>query len=161
MVALCVLGFGLFFRHEAAYGFQGLIEGLVIGIHRDLGHDGRNALINAAGQKFRAESVLQVVADVALAHGRADRERRRRVALVVRRKLGECAVNHADLGGVGVGNGDLPAFLDKICDNRRGLGDGRFLLRQVGAEILVAEREHQTLFRHERPPNSADMREKS
>ena len=55
-------------HHEGADGLGGVLEGGVLRIDLDLGEDGGHRLVHPAVEQFLPQGVLQVIADIALAH---------------------------------------------------------------------------------------------
>ena len=137
-VALELLGLAL--GHEGADGLGGVLERGVCGVDLDLGEDGGHAARDAAALHLLAQGVLQVVADVALAHGATDGQRARDVLLRVGAgELGHGVGNHAHLRAVAVDDDDLVALLDEVNDGAGGVLDRLHLLRKVLAKGVSAE----------------------
>ncbi len=67
--------FGLLLAEETADGLARVKEGGIVFIHLNLGHQSSNRLVDAAFQQGFAQSILQVITDVALTQGHADRHR--------------------------------------------------------------------------------------
>ena len=147
---------GLLAGHEGADGLGGVGERGVGGVDLDLGEHGGRSVIDPAVQHLLAQGVLQVVADVALAHGNADRERARDVLLGVgSRELGHGLLDHAHLRAVAVRHHDLVALLDEVHDRARRVLDRLHLLRQVVAQGVATEGDDDSL-RHLMPSQRKD-----
>ena len=130
---------GLLDGHVPTQYFGGSVKCLVIRIHDDLGQNGADCAVNTPVQQFFPDAVLQVVADIALAHGGAYGHGRGGVVRVRLAKFVHSGMDHAHLGGVAVGDGDLIAFLQKVGDGFCGFLNGHHLLRKGGAQSAVSE----------------------
>ena len=140
---------GLLLGHEGADGLGGIPEGGVLGIHLHLGEHGGNALLNVPVQQLLPQGVLEVIADVALAHGNAHGQGAGNVLLGVGAgELGHGLLDHAHLGAVAVGHDHLVAALDQISDGPGGLLHRRHLLRQIIAQGVAAQ-SHYNTFTHD------------
>ena len=140
VVALFHKDVGLLLGHEGADGLGGLGEGGVVGVHLHLGQHGGNALLDAAAEHLLPQRVLQIVADVALAHGHADGQRAGNVFFRVGAgQLGHGVLDHAHLGAVAVGNDHLMALFNQIHDGAGGLAHRNHLLRQIVAQRVAAQ----------------------
>ena len=145
---------GLFLGHEGADGLGGVLEGLVLGVHFHLGQHGGHALVDAPVQQFLTQRVLQIVADVALAHGHAHRQGAGDVLLGVGTgQLGHGLLDHAHLGTVAVGDDDLMALLDQVHDGLGSLLHGDHLLGKIVAQSIAAQGDHDTLTHVKTPHN--------
>ena len=114
-----------------------MLEGGVGLINEHLRHDGRDVLVHAAGGELVADGVLQVVADIALAHRAALGEGH--VGLDgLGLGGGHAEVDHADLRAVAVGDDDLVALRDQVDDGLGGLGDkGELLVGGVAQRVAA------------------------
>ena len=131
---------GLLLGHEGPDGLGGVGEGRVLGVHLHLGKDGGHPLPDAPVQQLLPEGVLQIVADVALAHGHAHRQGAGDV--FVRLGPGELRhglLDHAHLGAVAVGEDHLVPVLDEVGDGPGGLLDGGHLLGEIIAQGVAAQ----------------------
>ena len=142
--------FRLLCIHKLADGLAGILESRVIFIHTDLGDHGCNRNIrDIAVQKLFAERVLQVIADVSLAHGNAYGEGSVGLLQIF---MGQCdhgIVDHADLGAVSVGYYDFTAVFDQIYDCLSGNLYCCHLLRQSISKSISAKCDDNSfLFRH-------------
>lgn len=89
---------------------------------------------------------MQVIANVALAHGAANGQRAGDVLLRVRaRELCHRVGDHTHLGTVAVHDDDLVALLDQVNDSLGSRLDGLHLLGKVGAEGVSAQGDNNTL----------------
>ena len=116
-----------------------MLERGVSRIDGDLRQDGRAVDAETAAVELFADHVLQIVADVALAHGHAH-GKRHDVALGLLLVVGrERVLDHADLRAVAVGDDELVALRDEVDDGLCGLGDEGELLVGGVAEGVAAE----------------------
>ena len=130
---------GLFLGHEGADGLGRVLERGVSRIDSDLRQDGRAVDAETAAVELFADHVLQIVADVALAHGHAH-GKRHDVALGLLLVVGrERVLDHADLRAVAVGDDDLMAVLDQVCDGAGRRLDGVHLLFEILAQSIAAQ----------------------
>ena len=148
MVALLLLQGGLLGIHIAPDLLDRRVEGLVIGIHRHLGEDRGHGFIDPSPHQLRADRVLQIVPDVALAHGRAHGHRRHAVAVMLLSKFVHRRMDHPHLRGVPMGDRHLPAILDKIRDDLRRLRHCRLLLRKVRPQRVMPQSHYNTFLCH-------------
>ena len=119
---------GLFLGVEAADGLRGMLEAGILLIDDDLRHDGRTFLIYAAVLQLMLNSLLKMIADVALRHCAAFGEGHERgVPALVRGELHR-EVYHADLRAIAVADDDLIALLDEVYDGAGGIADKLKLL---------------------------------
>ena len=116
-----------------------MLESGVSLVDEHLRHDGRDVLVHAAGGELVADGVLQVVADVALAHRTALGEGHVGLDGLGLSGGGHAEVDHADLRAVAVGDDDLVALRDQIDDGFGGLGDKGKLLIGGAAQRIAAE----------------------
>ena len=139
--------FRLFFSHEMANRFRRILESRVFRVDADLGDHGSDGNVeDVAVVHFFAQGILQVIADVSLAHGDADRQRRVGLVRIFPAQGGHGVVDHADLRAVAVGDDDFTAFLDEIDD---GLGcrlDGQHLFVQCISQGVAAEGDDDTFL---------------
>ena len=96
----------------------------------------------AAGGELVADGVLEVIADVALAHGAALGEGHIGLDGLGLGGGGHAEVDHADLGTVAVSDDDLVALRDQIDDGLCGLGDEGELLVGGVAQRVAAQGDH-------------------
>ena len=148
-----MVAFGFFFLcfflcHDASNYLDRCIEGLVIGVHGNLGQYRADRFINAALNQFGADAVLKVVSHISLAHGRAHGHGRLAVSIMLFAEFIHGSVDHAYLGSVAVYDGYLPAFLDKVRNDLCGPGHGSLLLRKIGSQIFVANGQYNAFFCH-------------
>ena len=94
----------------------------------------------AARGELVADGVLEVIADVALAHGAALGEGHIGLDGLGLGGGGHAEVDHADLGTVAVSDDDLVALRDQVDDGLGGLGDESELLIGSVAQRVAAER---------------------
>ena len=57
-------------------------------------------------------------------------------------------MDHSQLGSISVGDGHLPAVLDKICNGLCGFGNRCLLFRKIGSQGVVAQGQYKSLFCH-------------
>ena len=130
----------LFAGHEGADGLGGVGEGRVGGIHLHLGEHCGHTLGDAPVQQLLPQGVLQVVADVTLAHGHAHGQGTGDVLVGVRAgQLRHGLLDHAHLGAVAVGDDHLVALLNQVHNGPGRLLHGDHLLRQIVAQGVAAE----------------------
>ena len=147
-VSLLPLRFRLLFCQNAADHLGGLIESLIIRIHRHLRDDGGDISVNTTAKKLCAESILNIIADIPLAHGGADGHRSTRVFRVRLSKFIHCRMNHADLRTVAVRNHDIRPVCNQIRDSPDCLCDRLPLLRESRTQRRVSQGNYHTFFLH-------------
>ena len=125
---------------ERADGLGGMLEGGVSLVDEHLRHDRGNVLVHAAGGELIADGVLQMIADIALAHRAALGEGHVGLDGLGLSGGGHAEVDHADLRAVAVGDDDLVALRDQVDDGLGGLGDESELLIGSVAQRVAAER---------------------
>ena len=157
VAAACVLNHGIalfrcdlfrsFLVVESADGLGGVLEGRVVLVHQNLCHNGGNFLFHSTLGQLVADGVLQMVADVALAHSAALRERHIGLDGLGLGSGGHTKVDHAHLGAVAVGNDDLVALGDQVNNGLCRLGDESELFIRGIAQSVAAESDYDS-FRH-------------
>ena len=95
--------------------------------------------------ELAADALLQVVADVALAHSSALGQIHGGDLLVNLVRGGEGVLDHADLRAVAVGDDDLVALLDEAEEGMGGVAHGLDLLDGVVAEGVAAKGDDNTI----------------
>ena len=134
--------------HEGADGFGGILEGRIVRIHFHLGQHGSSAFIDAPVQHFFAHGVLEVIADIALAHSHTDRQGARNILFRLGTgQLRHGVLDHAHLGTVAMADDDFVAVLDQVHHGLRRNFHGFHLLRQIGAQGVSAQGNHDS-FAH-------------
>ena len=135
-----------------------MVKGFVIGIRGYLSQNSGNRLVDTAFEKSRADSVLQVVSDISLAHGRADRHGSGGISLfrMILAQLVHGCVDHAYLRGIAVDNSNLPAGLDKVSNDLGGRADRGLLLRKIRSQGIVPKGYHNSFFCHNKIPLSVE-----
>ena len=93
------------------------------------------------------DDVLQIIADIALAHGHAHRKRHDVTLGLLLVVGGEGVLDHANLRAVAVGDDDLVAVLNEVGDGFGRHMDGIHLLMQILAKGVAAQRNDDT-FSH-------------
>ncbi len=148
-IARFLLGLRLLAVHDLAHALHRIVETGIIGIHHHLGQNRGNGLVVAPLHQLRPDGVLEIIADHALAHGRADRKRRFCILLtVVGAQVLHGRMDHAHLQGIGEDNGDLIAGLHEVTDHHRSPAHCLQLLRQAEAQTLVTEGNDHSFFTH-------------
>ena len=143
-VGLQLLGLGL--AHPRTDRLDRVGKGRVVCRNLDLGEHGGDTLVDVAVEHFLAQGILQVIANVALAHGAANGQRAGNVLLRVRtRELGHRIGDHAHLGAVAMHDDDFVTLLDQVDNGLGGRLDGLHLLGKVGAEGVSAQGDNNTL----------------
>ena len=143
-VGLQLLGLGL--AHPRTNRLDRVGKGRVVCRNLDLGEHGGDALVDIAVEHFLAQRILQVIANVALAHGAANGQGAGNVLLRIRaRELSHRVGDHAHLGTVAMHDDDLVALLDQVDDSLGSRLDGLHLLGKVGAEGVSAQGDNDTL----------------
>lgn len=115
-------------------------ERRVVRVDDDLRDDRRHLPRHALRTQRTAQPLLQMVADIALTHGRALRQRHGRDGGVRFRGGVERRLDHADLRTVAVADDDLVSLMDEPDERRAGGGHTRALLGGRIAERVAAER---------------------
>ena len=135
-----------------------MLEGGVIGVHLHLGQNGGDALDDAPVQKLFPQGILQVIADVALAHGHADGQGAGNVFFGVRAgQFGHGRLDHTHLGAVAVGHHHLVTFFNQVRDGTGSLLHGHHLLGKILAQGIAAQGDHDALTHDE---NTSQKRQK-
>ena len=129
---------GLFLGQELADGLAGIVEGGILGVHLHLGDHGDHRLVDAAVQHLFAQGVLQVIADVGLAHGAADGQGGAVLGGILMHQGQHGVVDDAHLGAVAVGDDDLVPLGDQVDDGAGGDLNGVGLLMQGAAQRVAA-----------------------
>ena len=131
---------GLLPGHKGPDGLGGVPEGGVVRVHLHLGQHRGHPLGDAPVQHLLPQAVLQIIADVALAHGYADRQRTGNILVRVGAgQLGHGLLDHPHLRSVSVGDDHLVPLLDEVHDGPGGLLYGDHLLRQVVAQRVATQ----------------------
>ena len=102
MIAFCFFLIRFLPGHVSSDLFDRVIEGVIVWADHYLCQDGGYRLIDAAVDQLRADAVLQVVPNIALAHGGTDGHGSRGVAFMLPGKFVHGSVNHSDLGSIAV-----------------------------------------------------------
>ena len=71
-VSFFFLCFSFFLSENTSDNFLRICKSVVIWINNSLGKNGSNRFVNSAADKFRADRILKVISNVALAHCGAD-----------------------------------------------------------------------------------------
>ena len=155
--AACVLGdidalfgselLGLFLGHERADGLGRMLERGIGRINGDLRQNGRAVDAEAPAVELFADHVLQIVADVALAHGHAHGKGHDVALGLLLVVSGEGVLDHADLRAVAVGDDDLVAVFDQVRDGAGRRLDSLHLLFKIFAQSVAAQSDHNS-FSH-------------
>ena len=124
---------------KRADGLCRLAERGVVRVDDDLRDDRRHLPGHTIGAQRAAHALLEVVADIALAHGRALRQRHGRDLGVCFHGGVERRLDHADLRAVAVADDDLVALMDEPDERRARGGHAVALLRRRAAERVAAE----------------------
>ena len=137
----------LLLSHKGTDGLGGILESRIRRVYLHLGEDGGHGLLDAAVQQFLPQGVLQVIADIPLAHGSADGHGGDGMAVILPGEGGHGDVDHAYLGAVAVGHHHLMALLNQVHDGLGGVLHSDHLLRQVVAQGVAAQGDNDT-FAH-------------
>ena len=129
---------------EGTDGLRRILEGRVVLVDQDLGDDRRDVLLQAAGSQLVADGVLQMVADVALAHRAAFREGHLRLDGASFRCRAHAQVDHTNLRAVAMGDDDFIALLDQVDNGLCGFRDQLELFLGGVAECIAAQCNHNT-----------------
>ena len=129
----------LFLGHERADGLGRMLEGRVFGVDGNLRENGRAVDAETAAVQLLTDHVLQIVTDIALAHGDADGKRHNIALCLLLVVGGKGVLNHTDLRSVAVGDDDLVTVFDQIGDCFCGDMDSVHLLMQIFAQRVAAE----------------------
>ena len=116
-----------------------MLESGIVGVHHHLGQYGGHALLKAPVQQFLLQSILQVIADIALAHGHAHGKGHHVGGGLLLAVGGKGVLDHAHLGAVAMGDDHLVPGLDQIGNGAGGLLHGLHLLRQVLSQGIAAQ----------------------
>ena len=111
----------------------------VVRVDDDLRDDRRHLPRHTLRTQRTAQPLLQMIADIALTHGRALRQRHGRDGGVRFRGGVERRLDHADLRTVAVADDDLVSLMDEPDKRRAGGGHPRALLGGRIAERVAAE----------------------
>ncbi len=137
---------GLLLAEEAADGLARVLEGGIVFIHLNLGHQSGNRLVDAAFQQGFTQGILQVITDITLTQGHADRHGQMGgFGLVASRHL-ERLLNHPHLRPVAVGHHHLVPLGDQVGDSVRRALHRLHLLGQVVAQRIATKGQYDSLF---------------
>ena len=131
---------GLLPTHVGADGLGGVLESRVSLIHNHMGEHGADLLGDPPPGQLVPDGDLQIVADVALAHGAADGQGAE--GILVRLLLvqgGHGLLDHAHLGAVAVGDDHLVALRRQIHDGLGGVAHRLPLLLIVIPQGVAAQ----------------------
>ena len=132
--------FGLRLGIKRADGLGRMGERRIVRVDKHLRHNRGDGLTKSARRQLVLDAVLEVVADIALAHRAALRERHVAFNGLRFRRGAHGKVDHADLRAVAVRDHDLMPGLDQIDNRLRGLlHKPQLFIRRV-AERVAAER---------------------
>ena len=145
---------GLLLCQKSADGLRGMLEGGIVRIHGHLGEHRGDVHRHTAAVQLLAEPVLQIVADIPLAHGDAHRKRHEIAVDVTAVVFREGLLYKPHLRPVAVGNDHLMPVLDKIRDDAGGVFYSLHLFRQVFSERVASECDDDS---HVRPPDHRDL----
>ena len=119
--------------------FDRIVEGIVVRIYFNLCKNRGCGFEDSSAEKLSTDGVLQVVADVAFAHSGADRHRGCAVVGVHFAEFIHRHVDHADLRRIAVGDDNISAGSNEICDYFCGTFYGCFLFRQRRSKSFVSQ----------------------
>ena len=115
---------------------DGKLLGVPAVIDKHLRHDRCDRFLDAAGAQFVLNAVLQMIADIALAHRAAFRERHIGLDRLGFRGGAHAEIDHADLRSVAVRDHDLVARFDQIDDRfRRFAHQFELFIRRVAQRV--------------------------
>ena len=135
--------------HKVPDRLGGILKSRIIRIYPDLGHHGDNRnIIMAPAAKFFPQSVLQIIADVSLAHGYTDREGSVGLFRIFTAQRGHGIVNHSYLWAVSVGYDDFMPFFYEIGDGFGGDFYSGHLFRQGISQGIAAQGYDNSFFTH-------------
>ncbi len=137
---------GLLLAEEAADGLARIEEGGIVFIHLNLGHQGGDRLVDTAFQQGFAQGILQVIADITLTQGHADRHRQMGGLGLVAGRHFERLLDHPHLRAVAVGNHHLMSLGDQVGDGVRRTLHRLHLLGQVVAQRIATKGQYDSLF---------------
>ena len=141
------------FRHERADGLGGVLKGRIVSIHYHLRQHRGDALLKATIQKLLLQSILQIIADIALTHGHAHGQGHHIGRGFLLAIGGEGILDHAHLGAVAVGyHHRVPGFY-QIRNGLGGLLYRQHLFRQIFAQRVAAQGDDDS-FTHTVAPHS-------
>ena len=123
-------------------------ESIIVWIDNNLGQDRGNRFVNTAGDELSTDRILEVISDVTLAHGRADRHRSKSVIRMCFTEFIHCCVDHADLWSVTVGDDNTCAFFYKICNCFSSFSGSKFLFWKCCAKGFVTKSNNYGFFAH-------------
>ena len=117
MISQLLFSFGFLFCQERADRLRRILKSRIVRIYLYLGKNAGNAFIDASVEKLLPQLVGDIVSDIALAHCRADGQRKMRVLLrVLSRKKRHGILDNSYLRTVSVCDDHFIAFLDEISD---------------------------------------------
>ena len=125
-----------------------MLESGILGIHLHLRQDGGDGSLHLPVQQLFPDGILQVIADIALAHGGADGHGGYGVRGVLPGEGGHGDIDHAHLGAVAVDDHHLVALLDQVHNGFGRVLHSGHLLRQVFAQGIAAQGDDDT-FTHD------------
>ncbi len=148
IISLFYFNFSIFFGHISADHFGRLIECFVIRVYGNLCQNRADGFENIACKQFRTQGVLDIIADITLAHCGAYAHRGRRIVDINTAELRHGFVDHADLRSVTVCNGKLIIGLHQIGKRLCGYFYGIPLFQRGIAQCLMSKRYNNFLFAH-------------
>ena len=139
VVSLLFFSVSFFLGHDTTDDFDRFVEGVIVWIYNNLGQNGGNRTVDATVEKFFTNGVLQVISDITLAHGRADRYGCEGVIRVLLSEFVHSSMDHTHLWGITVGNNNLAISLYKICNSFCGAFYCVLLLGKGSTQRFVPE----------------------
>ena len=116
IISFFTLFVGLFCAHVTSENFGWCIESLVIRIYDHLCQYSADCTVDSAVHQFFPDSVLEIVSDIALAHGRTYRHRCSCIIFMTLSEFIHGSVDHPYLWSIAVGDRNLKSGFDQICD---------------------------------------------
>ena len=137
-----------FLGQEPADGFCGILKCLVLRVHLHLGQDRGYLYIHVPLIQLILDGILQVDADIPLAHGHTGRQRRFLVILIAAGQLVHGILDHAHLGAVAVGDNQVHALLHQVNNHLSCLCHCLLLLFDILAQGVTAQGNYYSFFIH-------------
>ena len=103
---------GLLGCHVTSQYFCGSIECFIVRVNDHLGQYRTDCPVDPTVQKLFSDAVLQVIANIALAHGGTHRHGGSGIIIMGFAEFIHGSVDHADLRRIAVRNGNLVSFFD-------------------------------------------------
>ena len=139
--------FCLFSSHKMTDGLGRAFESGIFGINTDLRDHCRNRHIeNTTVVQLFTKCILQIVADISLAHGNTHRQRCIGLTGVFAGQSSHGIIDHANLRTIAVRNNNFTAFLNQINDGAGSNLNSLHLFRKCISQSIAPKSNHDSFF---------------